>query len=202
MIELFKDRLKELREQNGYSMDKLVELYNKTFNAKMNKSTLSRYENGLQEPMYTVVVNLSKLFNVSLEYLSGLEEVNTMNFAERVLELINEKQISKNKLLTDLNLSKNSFVNWIERGTIPGGDVLGKIAEYFDVSFEYLLGLPEANTECASRKDRKEEHIEELSEILSELLDELKKRIILRAEPEGISMLIQGALEIFKTLYL
>ena len=198
---MFKDRLKELREQNGYSMDKLVELYNKTFNAKMNKSTLSRYENGLQEPMYTVVVNLSKLFNVSLEYLSGLEEVNTMNFAERVLELINEKQISKNKLLTDLNLSKNSFVNWIERGTIPGGDVLAKIAEYFDVSVDYLLGLPEANTECANRKDRKEEHIKQLSGVLSELLDELRKGIILKEEPEGISMLIQGALEIFKTLY-
>lgn len=199
---MFKDRLKELREQNGYSMDKLVELYNKTFNAKMNKSTLSRYENGLQEPMYTVVVNLSKLFNVSLEYLSGLEEVNTMNFAERVLELINEKQISKNKLLTDLNLSKNSFVNWIERGTIPGGDVLAKIAEYFDVSVDYLLGLPEANTECANRKDRKEEHIKQLSGVLSELLDELRKGIILKEEPEGISMLIQGALEIFRTLYL
>ena len=143
-----------------------------------------------------------ELFNVSVDYLLGLKEVNTMNFAERVLELINEKQISKNKLLTDLNLSKNSFVNWIERGTIPGGDVLAKIAKYFDVSLEYLLGLPEANAECASRKDRKEEHIEELSEILSELLDELKKGVILRAEPEGISMLIQRALEIFRTLYL
>ena len=51
--------LKQLRESNGYSMDKLVELYNIRFNGKMNKSTLSRYENELQEPMYTVIVNLS-----------------------------------------------------------------------------------------------------------------------------------------------
>lgn len=51
-------------------MDKLVELYNEKFSGKMNKSTLSRYENGLQEPIYTVVVNLAKLFNVSVDYLS------------------------------------------------------------------------------------------------------------------------------------
>lgn len=67
---MFRERLKELRESNGYSMDKLAEIYNSTFHGKMNKSTLSRYENGLQEPMYTVVVNLSKLFNVSVDYMT------------------------------------------------------------------------------------------------------------------------------------
>lgn len=67
---MFPQKLKELREEKGYSMDKLAELYNNKFNGKMNKSTLSRYENGLQEPIYTVVVNLAKLFNVSVDYLS------------------------------------------------------------------------------------------------------------------------------------
>lgn len=51
-------------------MDKLIELYNKNYNGKMNKSTLSRYENNLQVPIYTVVVNLANLFNVSVDYLS------------------------------------------------------------------------------------------------------------------------------------
>ena len=68
---MFGQRLKELRTQKGYSMDKLVELYNSKYDAKMNKSTLSRYENGLQEPIYTVVVNLADFFNVTIDYLSG-----------------------------------------------------------------------------------------------------------------------------------
>ena len=59
---MFSKRLRELRDSHNLSMDKLVELYNKRFNAKMNKSTLSRYENGTQDPIYTVVVNLAKLF--------------------------------------------------------------------------------------------------------------------------------------------
>lgn len=67
---MFSKRLRQLRENNGYSMDMLTEIYNNRFNGKMNKSTLSRYENGLQEPIYTVVVNLSKLFNVSVDYLT------------------------------------------------------------------------------------------------------------------------------------
>lgn len=66
--------LKQLRESNNYTMDRLIELYNDRFNGKMNKSTLSRYENGLQEPMYTVIVNLAKLFNVTVDYLSGATE--------------------------------------------------------------------------------------------------------------------------------
>lgn len=70
---MFGERLKDLRNQKGYSMDKLIEIYNHKYNAKMNKSTLSRYENGLQEPIYTVVVNFSNLFDVSVDYLSGGE---------------------------------------------------------------------------------------------------------------------------------
>ena len=68
---MFSKRLKELRLSHNYSMDRLIELYNAKFNGKMNKSTLSRYENGLQEPMYTVVVNLAELFGVTVDYISG-----------------------------------------------------------------------------------------------------------------------------------
>ena len=67
-----------------------------------------------------------------------------MCFIERILNLVEQQGISKNKLLTDLKLSKNSFVNWEERKTILGGDTLLKIAEYFNCSVDYLLGRDEA----------------------------------------------------------
>lgn len=62
-------------------------------------------------------------------------------FLENVLHLLSEKGISKNKMLTELKLGKNSFVNWESRGTIPSGTTLHKIAEYFNVSTDYLLGI-------------------------------------------------------------
>lgn len=61
-------------------------------------------------------------------------------FVERLKELLSERGITKNKLLTDLQLGKNSFVNWESRGTIPSGEVLTKIAQYFGVTVDYLLG--------------------------------------------------------------
>lgn len=61
-------------------------------------------------------------------------------FVERLKKLLSEREITKNKLLTDLQLGKNSFVNWESRGTIPSGEVLTKIAEYFGVTVDYLLG--------------------------------------------------------------
>ena len=62
-----------------------------------------------------------------------------MEFIEIVLNLIKQKGISKNKMLTDLGLSKNSIVDWNNRGTIPNGETLSKIAAYFNISTDYLL---------------------------------------------------------------
>lgn len=61
-------------------------------------------------------------------------------FLERTLELIERDKISKNKLLMDLGLGKNSFVNWSERGTVPSAETIEKIADYFGVTTDYLLG--------------------------------------------------------------
>lgn len=61
-------------------------------------------------------------------------------FLERVLSLCKNQKISKNKLLADININKSSFVNWENRGNIPSGDIVAKIADYFHVSADYLLG--------------------------------------------------------------
>lgn len=70
----FGKRLKELRTDNDFTMDTLCELYNDRFDGNLNKGTLSKYENGLQEPLFTTVKNLSELFNVRIEYLIGKDD--------------------------------------------------------------------------------------------------------------------------------
>ena len=74
-----------------------------------------------------------------------------MEFIGRVLQLIKNKGVTKNKLLTDLGLSKNSFVAWEGRGTIPSGEVISKIANYFDVSTDYLLKGEDAPMDKSSK---------------------------------------------------
>lgn len=63
-----------------------------------------------------------------------------MNFVEKIDMLLSEKGLNRNQFLSALSLSKNSFVNWTNRGNTPNGDVLLKIADFFDVSSDYLLG--------------------------------------------------------------
>lgn len=63
-----------------------------------------------------------------------------MTFTETVRKLLSEKKMSINKMLTDLKLGSGTFATWKKRGTIPSGETLEKIADYFGVSVDYLLG--------------------------------------------------------------
>ena len=90
---MFGKRLKDLRDSHNYSMDKFIELYNQRYDAKMNKSTLSRYENGLQDPIYTVVVNLANFFGVSVDYLScGTDNASVIDVSALGLQPIKLKK--------------------------------------------------------------------------------------------------------------
>ena len=68
---MFGENLRNLRKSNGYSMDRLTEIYNERFGGKLNKSTISRYENNLQKPAFTAVRNFAELFEVTTDYLTG-----------------------------------------------------------------------------------------------------------------------------------
>ena len=106
---MFGKRLRELRDTKGLSMDSMVEKYNSKYNAKMNKSTLSRYENGLQNPIYTVVKNLADFFDVPVDYLSGSDkDVNLTEKEQPVFELLlSEKQETAFRMLLKIADEKN-----------------------------------------------------------------------------------------------
>lgn len=49
---MFSENLKKIRKEKGYTLEKISELYNSKFGGKMNKGTLSRYEQNKQEPLF------------------------------------------------------------------------------------------------------------------------------------------------------
>lgn len=68
----FGERLRGLRSERGLSMEALCDLFNKTQNTiRLNKSTISRYEKGTQEPMLSTVAAIAEFFGVSPVYLIG-----------------------------------------------------------------------------------------------------------------------------------
>ena len=61
-------------------------------------------------------------------------------FLERVLTEISKIGITRSKMLKDLNLNHNAFAKWNDPTCIPNGATLSKIASYFNVTVDYLLG--------------------------------------------------------------
>ena len=59
---------------------------------------------------------------------------------DRILFLISEKGISANRLSLDLRLSNSAITDWKKGRAKPSTDAINKIADYFDVSTDYLLG--------------------------------------------------------------
>lgn len=93
-----------------------------------------------------------------------------MTFIDRIEKLLIDTGTSKKTMLNDLSLSINTFSNWKNRGTIPSGETLEMIADYFDVSVDYLLG----KTPSPERENIPEDE-KRLRELLSRMSEEQLK---------------------------
>ena len=62
-------RFKELRNEKKLTQDELVENFNKKYNTRFNKSTISQYENNKRKPEVNILENWADFFDVSIDYL-------------------------------------------------------------------------------------------------------------------------------------
>lgn len=86
----FRERLKLLREDKGFTQKDLAEALSITV------STISHYENGTREPSIEILIQMSKILGVSVDYLIGNTDVNILP------EIMNKtycKKISTGELL-------------------------------------------------------------------------------------------------------
>lgn len=67
----FGDKLKECRRAKNMTLEELALKYNRRFDGGLSKGTLSKYENNKQEPLVSVVTNLTEILDVSSDYLLG-----------------------------------------------------------------------------------------------------------------------------------
>ena len=75
MLYKFGENLKSLRTKKGLSQTQLAtKLW-------LNKSIISAYENEQRSPSLDVLIKLSYEFNVSMEYLLGIERDKTLDIS-------------------------------------------------------------------------------------------------------------------------
>lgn len=61
-------------------------------------------------------------------------------FGQRLRELRKEKRMSQQEMGEILNASQQSIGNWERGRNFPPEEVVLKVADYFDVSIDYLYG--------------------------------------------------------------
>lgn len=69
----FGRKLREYRESSNLTVEEFCKQFNVRFDGRMNKSTVSRYENGLQEPMISTVKKIATFFSVDPSDLLGYQ---------------------------------------------------------------------------------------------------------------------------------
>ena len=83
----FGNNLNTLRLQNGFTQAQVAQKLGVT------KSVISAYETGLRLPSYDILINISKIFRVSTDYLLGLENIRELDLSglteEEIQALLN-----------------------------------------------------------------------------------------------------------------
>ena len=64
-MEVFTERLKELRKEKGLTLDQLE------IATGLSRSAISDYENGKRTPSASVIITLARFFEVTTDYLLG-----------------------------------------------------------------------------------------------------------------------------------
>lgn len=136
----FSERIKELMNEHGYNTITLghaVGVY---------ANNVSTWINNNSDVKLSILIKLSNLFGVSIEFLAGRIEIDeikikdtNINFYDRLSEILEEKSITKYNLNKHVLNSKSTIYQW-KKGSEPRLSSLIAIADYLDVTIDYLVG--------------------------------------------------------------
>lgn len=74
-----------------------------------------------------------------------------MTTFDRVKKLADEQKISLKDLAVKLNMGTNVIYKW--KNQIPSGENLQKVADYFNVSTDYLLGRTDVKRPLSEKEE-------------------------------------------------
>ncbi|MEE0111353.1 MAG: helix-turn-helix transcriptional regulator [Oscillospiraceae bacterium] len=100
-------------------------------------------------------------------------------FFNRFKALCDERQISVYRACTDIGLNRSAVAKW-KSGGKPNGSTAAKLAEYFGVTTDYLLGQTDEKAPADSKRAVNDEDIKFAlfggdGEITDAMYDEVKK---------------------------
>ena len=113
-------------------------------------------------------------------------------FYDKFVSLCKEKGVAPTRAALDIGLSKSAPFKWRTTGAIPNGETVNKLAEYFSVSTDVLLGEETKKAPTGGERTVSDEEIKFAlfggdSDITDAMYDEVKRfaqMVKLREEAE------------------
>lgn len=173
------ERIKELRCEKGLSQLEFSDKLN------ISNTTLSMYESNKRIPSDDIKEKIASYFDVSIDYLMcrtnqrnivSKEQLDHDEFMENMfsqvlVKLRKENALSQKALAEKIGVSQQTVGSWETMRTEPDQRSLKLLADYFNVSLDYLLGQPIQNSILKNRlrllRQEKELTQKELANIFS-----------------------------------
>jgi len=143
MLDSLGSRLKEARERRGLTLRALGE------RASLSHSFISDIESGRSMPSIETLQRLAEILNVTVTYLLDDEEQRAARsheldvhsaFAERLRDLRQGRRLSQKKLANATGVSRAAISLYEIGRREPELATVRKLADFFNVSTDYLLG--------------------------------------------------------------
>lgn len=144
------NRLKALREERGMKQSELGKLLN------VKDAAISKYESGKVPLTGDTLLQLSKIFNVPIDYILGNEKYSidyanyqmdtsefVGNFKDRLKGILKEKRILESDVAKITGFHPDDINAYLWGNKIPTIEDLIKLSGSLQVSADYLLGINE-----------------------------------------------------------
>jgi transcriptional regulator with XRE-family HTH domain len=148
------NRIKELRKAKGYTAEEFAPMIDVTI------ASLSKWENNKVEPRPAKRKQMADILGVTIPYLMGDTDdgaASVRDYYARVKSLSIARGIPVRILEERLGFANGSLRKW--KTSNPGADKLISVADFFNVSVDYLL-YRDNNDELIQHVDLASENIE------------------------------------------
>ena len=145
-MEKFHEKLKVLRKKQGLTQQEIADLVH------VNRVTYTNWEKRNREPNFEKLSMLACIFDVSIDYLLSenleiskesylkLKEEKKNLFSVRLKELRLQHGFSQEELAKRIGIKQSSYSDWETGKCKPNYEGLEKIADFFGVSLDWLVG--------------------------------------------------------------
>lgn len=100
-----------------------------------------------------------------------------MGFSQSLSYLIKKAQVSNYRLAQDIGVSQSTVANWLNEKSTPGIKKLHEIAEYFNVSVDYLLNECGVEDVIISKSSAQEELVKLVEDLSDDETEDVKKYV-------------------------